>query len=350
MVCAMKLHVLRISNGAQPAQDGSLPARLKLLGWGDNPAIRGINPKVGLHTLRTMPALMRSQNMDKVALDFEHNTVKGTPAYLESCEPRCVAAFGSPCIVEGEGLFLGDLVYTPMGKTHALNFIDLSPAVHIDPKSGEVDFLHSVALTRAGAVEGLSFFSVEAGGVAITVKGDEMDWKKMLMTLTGAPDGVSDEELQAMFEAKLKAMSKEAVEPVQTELSALSAQVAGLASGSGNEGELTALSAQVATLKDELAAVGGELGALRRQGICDQAAREGKVIPLSSEQVAAMKPEVLAEMVGKLAATVPVTQRTPSLIQPLSSSAASTANTSGALEMVARKCGLDPKAVREANR
>jgi phage I-like protein len=341
----MKLHVLRISNGAQPAQDGSLPARLKLLGWGDNPAIRGINAKVGLHTLRTMPELMRSQNMDKVALDFEHNTVQGTPAYMESCEPRCVAAFGTPRIVEGEGLFLEDLVYTPQGQTHALNFIDLSPAVHIDPKTGEVDFLHSVALTRAGAVEGLSFFSVEAGGVATTAKGDAMDWKDFIKSFNGSAEDATDEQIKEAFGAKVKALAAEAAAPAVDSVTALSARVAGLATGAGNDGELTALSATVAGLTDEVTALSAELVAMRRQAVCEQAVREGKVIPLSAEQITAMDPATLAEMVGKLPPTVPMDRRTPEHIKALSSSAADSA-----LKAVALKCGMDPQKVMEANK
>lgn len=337
----MKLTMFHIENGAKSA-DGKLPSRLKLLGWGDNPAIRGLNVRLGNHTLSTFAAQMQDNNFDKVALDFEHNTVEGTPEFERTKEPRAVAAFGVPCLVPGEGLFLDDISYTPFGETHALCYCDLSPTVHLDPTTGEVDFLHSCALTRAGAVEGLSFYSVEAN---ITQKtGDEMDWKKMLIALTGAADDVSDEDLSKMFEAKLKSMSDEAIEPVQTALSALSVTVAALKPSDAVEAEITALSTSVVALKDDLCAVREQMAAQRRDHLCDGARREGKVIPLSAEQIAATKPEVLAEMISKLAVTVPLDKRTPDHIQALSSAAAGSV-----LDMVARNCGQDPQKVREVN-
>jgi hypothetical protein len=340
----MKLHVFKINNGAGQAADGSLPERIKLLNWGDNPAIQGLNPKLGRHTLSRFSARMRELGLDTVALDYEHNTVPGTPAYLEAKEPRPVAAFGVPCLIPQDGLYLERLTYTPGGKENALNFIDLSPTVHIDPVTGEIDLLHSVALTRAGAVEGLSYYSIEAQ-LEPRKGDDEMDWKKMLIALTGAAEDVSDEALATMFEEKLKAMSQAAVEPVQTALSALSATVAGMKPAEGQDGELTALSTKVATLGDELTALNGELVAMRRQSVCDQAAREGKVIPLSAEQIAETSPKVLAEMVSKLPATVPVNRRTPENIQTLSA-----AGVTVALKAVAERCGMDPAKVLEANK
>lgn len=340
----MKLHVFKIQNGAGRTEGGSLPTRLKLLNWGDNPAILGINPRLGSHTVEKFAARMRDLGLDTVALDFEHNTCPGTPAYLEATEPRPVAAFGVPRLIPLDGLYLEDLQYTPAGKRHALNFIDLSPTVHIDPVSGEVDLLHSVALTRAGAVEGLSYYSIEAD-ITKQAQGDKMDWKKMLIALTGAPDDVADEALQEMFKAKLESISAAAVEPVNVALSALTAAVAKIKPADGQETELTALSIQLATLKDDLAAVTGEVGAMRRQAVCAQAAREGKVIPLSAEQINATDVKVLTEMVGKLPVTVPVDRRTPEHIQTLSA-----AGMTSALKSVAERCGMDPAKVVEANK
>jgi hypothetical protein len=84
---------------------------------------------------------------------------------------------------------------------------------------------------------------------------------------------------------------------------------------------------------------------MRRQAVCEQAVREGKVIPLSAEQITAMDPATLAEMVGKLPPTVPMDRRTPEHIKALSSSAADSA-----LKAVALKCGMDPQKVMEANK
>jgi hypothetical protein len=341
----MKLHIFRISNGAA-AVEGKLPSRLKILAWGDNPAIHGLNPRLGQHSLAAFEANMRARGLDKVALDFEHNTVKGTPAHDEAPEPRAVAAFGVPRLVHGEGLYLDDLVYTPHGVSHALDYIDLSPAVHIDPATGEVDFLHSCALTRAGAVRDLSFYSVEAEVINNTnSKGAGMDWKMFAAKFAGVAEDLPDDQLQAAFEAKVAELSAAPVEKIKTDVAALSAAVQAMKPAEGQESEITALSATVAGLKDELITVHGEITTMRRQNVCEQAAREGKVIPLSAEQIGATDPKLLAEMVGKLPVTVPVERRTPEYIQTLSAGAASTT-----LKTVAEKCGLDPAKVVEVNK
>lgn len=144
-----------ISNGALAAD--KLPGRLKILGWGDNPSVKGVVKLSDLSASR-LPARQAETGFDRVALDFEHNTVPGSPEYERSQEPRKVAAYGNPRIVPGDGLFLENLEWTPAGKAEALNYADLSPAVEFD-ESGNITFVHSVALTRNGAVEGLSFFT-----------------------------------------------------------------------------------------------------------------------------------------------------------------------------------------------
>jgi phage I-like protein len=287
---------------------------------------------------------MRRKGMDRVALDFEHNTVPGSPAWKECREPRAVAAYGVPRLAEGDGLYLDDLVYTPNGLAYALDYIDLSPAVRICPRTGEVDFLHSAALTRAGAVEGLSYYSIEAH-VPETAKGDdEMEPREMMCAFAGVAPDASDEALTTAFSARIAALGAEAVQPVAAEITALSARVDALRPAEGLDGEITALSSELATVKEELTALSGELVAMRRRGVCEQAAREGKVIPLSAEQIAAMAPETLAEMVGKLPVTVPLDRRTPEHIEALSAAAGA------AVTRVARNCGIDPARVAEVNR
>jgi phage I-like protein len=343
----MKLHVFRITNGAAERfkADGKLPDRIKVLNWGDNPAIEGINPKLGEHSVRMFNAIMARKGLDRVALDFEHNTVPGTVEYERSQEPRAIAAHGPAELVPGDGLYLTNLNYTPHGNDFALDYPDLSPAVHIDPATGEVDFLHSCALTRAGAVLGLSYYSIEAHIEDKVTRRDEMDWKDFVRGFAGLGADATDEQLQAGFEAKVIALAAENVGSVRESITTLSATVEGLKPGDGHEAEITALSATVASLKDELGTVSGEVVAIRRQGVCEQAAREGKVIPLSAEQIAAMDPAMLAGMVEKLPVTVPVDQRTPTNVQPLN-----VATASSALKVVAGKCGLDPEKVMEANK
>jgi hypothetical protein len=57
----------------------------------------------------------------------------------------------------GEGVFLEDVEWTPLGVANARNYEDLSPAAH--QTDGEIDFIHSVALTPNGCLYDVTFFS-----------------------------------------------------------------------------------------------------------------------------------------------------------------------------------------------
>ncbi len=151
----VRLTALRVSNGALAA--GRLPGRIKVLDWGENPSVQG-PVRVGEGALQHLAARQKELGFEEVAVDFEHNTVPGSPEYERTQEPRRVAGYGVPRVVAGEGLYLENLRWTPAGQAEALNFVDLSPAVALD-ETREVTFVHSVALTRNGAVEGLTFFS-----------------------------------------------------------------------------------------------------------------------------------------------------------------------------------------------
>jgi len=343
----IKLTCFRISNGALAARE--LPTRLKILAWGDNPTPFGITPRVGAHSVRMFPRLMQAQNLDMVAIDYEHNTVKGTPAYRESKEPRDVAGYGRPLLIAGQGLFLEDIEWTPSGRESARNYIDLSPAVHLDEAKGEVDLMHSVALTRAGAVEGLSFYSMDANATGDT----GMDWKAFLCNFTGQEADATDDDLAKGFVARITALcaeavgSHEAVTTLNGEIDALSTKMAGLGVGEkGSEAaeQIVALSGTVQALEGKVSTLQADLAQRDRDAQCARAAREGKVIPLSAEQIAGMAVKDLGEMIDKLPVTVPLAQRTPEHVQALSAAAVSPA-----LETVARKCGMDPAKVKELN-
>lgn len=144
-----------IRNGALGSDD--LPARIKVLNWGTNESTKG-HVTLDNQSIAALAANQRRLGFDRVALDFEHNTVPGSIEYERSQEPRRVAAYGTPVVVPGDGLFLENLEWTPVGRAEAKNFADLSPAPSLDA-GGRVTFLHSVALVRNGAVHDLSFFS-----------------------------------------------------------------------------------------------------------------------------------------------------------------------------------------------
>lgn len=146
-----------ISNGAM--KSGELPTRLKLLNWGRNDTVKG-PVIVDDVCAEIFSANQKVLGFERVALDFEHNTVPGSPEYERTKEPRDIAAQGAPRIIRGDGLYLEDLTWFGLGKEKAPTYEDLSPAVKWDENSRLV-FMHSTALTRNGAVYGLTFLSAK---------------------------------------------------------------------------------------------------------------------------------------------------------------------------------------------
>lgn len=147
----------RISNGALASEE--LPKRLKIANWGRNDSAKG-PVIVDDQSVAAFAANQRALGYDRVAIDYEHNTVPGCEAYKAAPEPRPVAGYATPRIIPNDGLYLEDIQWTPSGVESARNYADLSPAPRQD-KSGRVLFLHSVALCRNGALYDLSFFSAQ---------------------------------------------------------------------------------------------------------------------------------------------------------------------------------------------
>jgi len=129
-----------------------LPKRMKVLNWGENPNARGIRVFVGDKLAQALCA--PNYPWRKVALDFEHNTLPGTPAYAESKEPRDVAGFCAVESVPGDGVYVVMSEWTKVGLEKAQMYTDLSASPVMD-KSGEVVAILSVALCKCGAVEGI---------------------------------------------------------------------------------------------------------------------------------------------------------------------------------------------------
>lgn len=302
----------KIANGALAATD--LPKRLKLLNWGENPTIKGKPLLVGKKTLEVMAHAQKALGFDRVALDYAHNSLPSSPNYKP--DPREHAAFGTPVVIEGDGLYMVDLEYTPSGEKYAREYPDLSPSV-VKDDAGEVLFLHSTALCTQGAVDGLSFYSAAflSDHPPKTTTQKNMDPKKLLLAILGLPDTADDATIQQAAEKFVKdktdansaataAKAKEAAEALEKAkgtgaIEALSATVAGLVASN----ERTA-----------------------RENLVRQAVLEGKVIPLSAEEIGKTPVDVLTSMIGKIPVTVPVEARTP-----------------GAANVEAHSAGFDPE-------
>jgi hypothetical protein len=143
-----------ISNKA--LQSNTLPTRIKLMDFGvtqtlDDPVI--INEK----SLRVFSRTQARNGRNRVPLDYNHNSVPQSAAYEAEQEPRKIAAYATPVLTK-DGLFLEDIIWTPSGKENALNYEDLSPALLLDD-DGVMVGIHSAALTPAGAIDKLTFYS-----------------------------------------------------------------------------------------------------------------------------------------------------------------------------------------------
>ncbi len=144
-----------IKNNALASE--TLPTRIKLLNWGENKSTKG-TVIVDDTTVTSLATNQRALGFDRIALDYEHNTVPGTDEFNRTKEPRDISGMWTPEVVVGDGLYLSAGEWNEGGKKSAKNFADLSPAVALD-KQNRVTFIHSAALTRNGSVFDLSFFS-----------------------------------------------------------------------------------------------------------------------------------------------------------------------------------------------
>jgi len=157
MIDANDLKTFKISNGALKAE--TLPRRLKFFAWGDNKSTDG-NFRAGDKTSAELAANQKKFGFERVAIDFNHCSVPGTDTYkdlLKVGQPPLIFGYGRVEAVANDGIYLEDIIWTPLGVQHARNFEDLSPAIQDD--DGEVTLVHSVALTPNGKMEGLEFFN-----------------------------------------------------------------------------------------------------------------------------------------------------------------------------------------------
>ena len=311
-----------------------LPARMKILNWGENPNARGKRVFVGDKLVRALNAPVYP--FRTIPLDYEHNTLKGTPAYLESAEPRKVAAFCRVEAVPGQGVFLCVQAWTPDGLANAANYCDLSAAPVTDG-DGEVYAVLSAALCRCGAVEGMDFkevavsLSADALSVINPTEDKGLNWKELICKALGMDPACSDEELQkavaalkpadatALNAAVAKAVS-EAVKPLQT--------------------QVTALSADAGTFRAELAK-------RDRQSALDRARAEGRVVALSASVLEKMTQAELDAHIAQVPVTVPLSAKTPETLAP---DAGAAGGPTAEQSAVALNCGMDPAAVWPAKR
>jgi len=191
-----------ISNGA--LKGAALPTRLKVFGWGDNETIDGTY-RAGDKTSAQLSANQKRLGFERVAIDFNHCTVPGTDthkALMEAGQPPLIFGYGRVHPIAGDGIYLEDITWTPLGVQHARNFEDLSPALKDDNR--EVTMVHSVALTPNGKVTGLQFFSANNNDNHQNQMTDKFLSLAVLAGLLGLKTDADEAAVTAALSARLK--------------------------------------------------------------------------------------------------------------------------------------------------
>lgn len=320
---------------ALSADAAKLPRRIKVLNWGENPNCHGRRVNVGPLFAKCLSSAVYPYR--QVALDFEHNTFPGTAAYKESREPRPVAGFGSIEVVEGRGVYLTMSSWTPEGERMAVNYADVSAGAVTD-KDGNVVAVSSVALCRAGAVDGMDFVEAPlSGGVSSALsgiinnnnqEGQAMDFKALLIKSLGLGDNATDEAIQA---ALAKALERKPDENQEARQAAMSAAVK------------AAVAEAVKPIQEQVAALSAAAVAHEKRDLVAEAAREGKVVALSADALAKLSVEDLKATIAKTAVTVPLSAKTPATVKETAPSG----EVPDEFRRIALNCGVSPDIFRK---
>jgi len=330
-----------------------LPVRKLVLPWGTSQAIDG-PVTLDDSSVRYFSATQQAQGWDRVALDYEHNTLPGTPAHKESKEPRDVAAFGVPTLVPGEGLYLETLEWTPGGVKSVANYCDISPAICFVPGTRTVQGLHSTALCRAGAIAGLRAFSVEIAATTADVRarhalpksnqGTHTMERTVLLALLGLADSATDDQMMAAAKTlgttlqgacEVSAMSAE-LKDLQTKIVTFSA------TGDAHKSGIEEIAKRLEKAEGVIVTFSAERAAQERADVIQAAAREGKVLPFSVEALKTVDLATLREVAKNTPATVPLEQRTHN-VEAFSADNRTAAGDPGVTAKVAAMFGRKPE-------
>ncbi len=178
-----------------------LPASLIVAPWGCHETSKG-RVVINDTTAKELPANHAKWNFDRVALDFNHNTVPGSDSYHG--EPAKIAAMGTPEVIPGKGVVLKDLAWTNEGHEFfsGNHYGDLSPTLLFNPKN-EAIFIHSAALCRQGAIPGLTAFA--ANPIAEKAAVTDVQARVIVCALLGLPTDAPSEEIISALRDQLGA-------------------------------------------------------------------------------------------------------------------------------------------------
>jgi phage I-like protein len=305
---ALTLTAFRAAGVEHGADGAALPSRLLVAPLGEHDGRERGKIVISTETLTGLAARQAAVKIGpRIALDFEHNTVPGTPAFAAESEPRRIAAWGTLKAVDGLGIVLEDLEWTPAGAEayKGRAYQDISPAV-FRRADGTVLALHSVGLVRHGEIDGLTLeaaaaprplapFFAALSAYDSPPSTDPMKPTPALIALLGAlgvqlTEDADEATLNTAIESAAAAIDK-----LKSEITDLSA-AAEVAKKAEPEG-MSALREQLATLGGQVTALTAERDQVKRERLLDQAKLEGKVIPLSAEQIKLTPLSVLETLV-----------------------------------------------------
>ncbi|WP_397379694.1 phage protease [Prosthecobacter sp.] len=305
----LTLHTFRVSATPLYAGGEAPPSRLVVLPWGVNKSRRG-DFIVDALTAQVFAENQNRNRIDgKVALDFEHNTLPGTPAYESSSEPRPIAAWALCSVIEGEGIVYEDIEWTPDGLSawERKLYQDLSPAPVRGKDGKTVIALHSTALCRHGELEGLTIDHA-AAPKALAAYFDALSADITLPTSTPLTPPMKL-KLIALLAALGVTLDPNADEA--TTSAALDSAMGKLKKEETPAGEAEGMSAEMKGFRTEIAQGKKELEQGRKDLLITKATQEGKVIPLSAAGIEATPLSALTELVGNLKpGAVPLKKKT----------------------------------------
>ena len=130
--------------------DTTLPTRIKLLDWGENPSDRGA-VLVDETTAKMLRKQIDDDIYERLVIDFDHQSEAESDTFEKS--PRHHAGYGNLEVVDGDGVYLANVEWTPTGEEYAPDYRDLSPALLVDDDKRVVG-ITSVAIVTNGALQG----------------------------------------------------------------------------------------------------------------------------------------------------------------------------------------------------
>lgn len=293
----------------------SAPSRLLVLPMGRHDA-RDRGPVIcSAVTISGFAAAQASAKLGtRLALDFEHNTVPGTPAFLAEKEPKAIAAWAD-ATPTSFGVEYHNIEWTPAGLEAWKNkaFQDISPAV-FRQADGTVIALHSAALCRHGELDGLTIEAASAPAslaplfAALSASTDFTDYTDSKPPMKPTPALIT---LLAALSVTLAADADEAA----TEAALLEGAKA-IDGMIKKPDAMTAATPEIIALTARLTAMEAAETERKRAALMAAAAAAGKVVPLSAELLKVTPLNVLEGIIAATKATVPLTRTTPT-VEPL---------------------------------